>query len=135
MFTYLIKRQLKKDAERLAKTFSEKFPNLKNEDDKIVVQKTLMETFDKNIIKDWTKEERDFLQICCKTPNGYCYMMGFNDGYKKKMMNIRSIEFTNYVDEALQKLGYRQQSLKQKRETVDVLGFKDAFEKYLSFSK
>ena len=65
----------------------------------------------------------------------YCYMIGFNDGYKKKMMNIRSIEFTNYVDKALKRLGYQQQTIGQKKEIVDVLGFKDAFERYLSLNK
>ncbi|MEX0917174.1 MAG: hypothetical protein WDZ90_01480 [Candidatus Paceibacterota bacterium] len=132
MFTFLMRRQLKKDAEHLAKVFSEEFPDLKNENNENIVQERLMSTFDKEVIKDWTEKENEFLKTCCKTPNGYCYMMGFNDGYKKKMMNIRSIEFTNYVDEALRKQGYRQQSLEQKKEIVGTLGFKDAFERYLS---
>ncbi len=62
-------------------------------------------------------------------------MIGFNDGYKKKMINIRSVEFTNYIDEALEKLGYQQQSLAQKKKIIEALGFKDAFERYLSLSK
>jgi 2-oxoglutarate dehydrogenase complex dehydrogenase (E1) component-like enzyme len=131
MFTFLIKRQLKKDAEQLARTFHEHFPELKDEKNQEIIQKKLMRTFNENIIKKWTDKERKFLQICCRTPNGYCYMMGFNDGYKKKMINIRSIEFTNYVDKELEKLGYRQQTLEQKKEIIDALGFIDAFERYL----
>ena len=58
---------------------------------------------------------------CCETIQGFCYMMVLDLGKFKGWMNLRSLQFTYYMDKALESQGFPPQTKDQKEEVLEVM--------------
>lgn len=130
MFNYLMQRQLKKEAKRLAKEALESFSELRTRKESI--QEIILEkVMEEEGLTKISESSRERIKTCCKTVNGFCYMMALDTGPLKKLINIRSLQFTEYMDEELKKLGFPDQTTEQKKEILEAMELGPSFSRYL----
>ena len=128
----LMQKALKKEAKRLAKEAAEIFSEIKNKTGDSSTQEIILDIFSsKEKLAELPESSREKIKTYCKTVNGFCYMMGLGTGPFKNLINIRSLQFTNYVDQELKKEGFPKQSIKQKEEILEAMELGPAFRQYL----
>lgn len=132
LFGNLMQKQLKKEAKRLAEEAVKAFSEIKNKTGDSSTQEIILnKVMNKEKLTELPESSRERIKICCKTVNGFCYMMGLDTGPFKNLMNIRSLQFTNYVDEELEKEGFSKQTIEQKKEILEAMELGPAFRRYL----
>jgi hypothetical protein len=123
IFNWLMHRQMKGEAKRLAKIARESYDEKKKELGNVSEQEIIISmSFNEDKLKKLTSEIRTRIKTCCKTVNGYCYMMALDVGEFKKLINFRSLQFTGYMDRELESVGFPKQSNEQKGEILKVMG-------------
>ncbi len=80
--------------------------------------------FDENALAKIPETSRRRIITCCETIQGFCYLMALDVGKFKKMINLRSLQFTRYMDDALKAQGFPPQTKEQKARILDVMGLK-----------
>ena len=125
IFNMLMHRQMKKEAKRMAQEMSITYKKTKTENPSLSEHDIIIRTiFDPKSFNEMPEESREKASICCETINGLCYMMALNHGRMKDLINLRSIQFTIYMDIELKKHGFPAQSKEQKERILEVLGLK-----------
>ncbi len=77
--------------------------------------------FNKEKFEGLPRKFRKRAEVCCETVNGLCYMLALDIGVFKRMINIRSLQFTTYMDVALEGKGFPEQSYAQKKKILEVM--------------
>ncbi len=75
--------------------------------------------FTEEKLATFQQKTREMINNCCKTINGFCYMLAI-EGALKQQMNFRLLQFTTYMDEELIKAGFPKQSVEQKEEILKI---------------
>ncbi len=122
LFNYLMQRSFRKEAKRLAKEveklYHESKSRLPNAPEHEVI---LGMAFDKEHLDRIPQQSKKRIEACRNTINGFCYMMALDFGKFKKLMNFRSLQFTAYMDQALEEIGFPRQSIEQKRNILSAM--------------
>jgi len=77
--------------------------------------------FDEESLTHIQASSRRRIEICCETVQGLCYMMALDVGKLKGLMNIRSLQFTYYMDKELEAQGFPPQSKEQKARILEAM--------------
>ncbi len=78
--------------------------------------------FDEMGYKEPPEEVKEEIAICCKTVNGLSYLLAFQfSSIVQGATNYAILEFTRYLDNAVESLGFPHQSLEQKEEILKAL--------------
>ena len=124
LFNWLMHRNMKKEAERIAKLVKgwyvetkEKMPNAKEEE--VIVGMG----FNAEGLDNMSESSKQKTIACCATVNGFCYMMALVIGSFKGIMTFRALQFTAYMDKALEAEGFPPQSVEQKRKILETMGY------------
>ncbi len=80
--------------------------------------------FDAERLASIPESSRRRIEICCETVQGFCYMMALDAGRLKGLMNLRSLQFTHYMDKELETQGFPPQSKEQKERILEVMGLR-----------
>jgi hypothetical protein len=129
---WLMQRSMEKEAQRLAKEVAALYPESKAKN----LQASEMEiiramAFDTNKLAQISESSRKRIEICCETIQGFCYMMALDVGTLKGTMNFRALQFTHYMDKALETQGFPPQSKEQKERILEAMELKiDGWEKW-----
>jgi len=88
-------------------------------------------TFDRERLSCLPENSRKRIEICCETVQGFCYMMALDAGRLKGFMNFRSLQFTHYMDKALESQGFPLQSKEQKERILEAMELRiDGWERW-----
>jgi len=118
----IVQRSMKKEAVRLSKEARKLYDNTRlkmgNVSEKEIV---LNMVFSAESLSTLPLESRNRIESCCETVNGLCYMLALDAGVFRKWMNLRSLQFTAYMDRELLSVGFPKQSLQQKEAILIVM--------------
>ena len=114
IINWFMQRLLWKEARRLAKEVKMIYAKAKSENPNASDKEILLGTFDKDSLSKMSESSRKRIETCCETVQGFCYMIALDIGKFKGMMNLRSLQFTHYMDKELEALKFPPQSKKQK---------------------
>lgn len=124
--------QLRREAKRLAHVASDMFPSLKKQTRTEAIQDAILKKImDGNKLASLSGVSQERIKTCCKSVNGLCYMMALDAGSLKNLINVRSLQFTEYMDEELQSVGFPEQTIEQKKEIMEAMELGPAFKRYL----
>ncbi|MBX3152558.1 hypothetical protein KF728_20540 [Candidatus Obscuribacterales bacterium] len=113
---------MQRTAVSLAKPFAEKYFQKKKEmPDATDAEIFQAIRFNPAKVEAMSSAGKAELHNLCKTANGLCYMDGFETTFKKLSV-ARSIQFTFYVDRALEEFGMPKITKTQKREVLSIWG-------------
>ncbi len=130
----LIQEIMFREAKRVARINKKLYSKTKAKMKDATEQEIILNmAFDKNKLSKLSEESRKRIETCCKTINGYCYMMVLDVGRLKGFMIFRQLQFTKYMDWALEMKGFPKQTLKQKKEILEAMGL--AFEGWEKWTK
>ncbi len=78
-----------------------------------------------------TEDALSRIEICCETIQGFCYMAALDAGRMKGMLNIRSLQFTHYMDVELAAAGFPPQTREQKERILEAMELRmDGWERW-----
>lgn len=121
----LMHYMMSKEAKRMAKEFHKFYLEIKEEFPNLSEREIILRTyFDPNVIETLPEKSRKRILKCCETANGICYMLVLDTGKFKKFINLRSLQFTRYMDAELEKLDFPKITKEQKERIIDVMGLK-----------
>ncbi len=113
---------MKKEARRLAKETATMYAESESKNPDAFVPdiiKGMM--FDEEKLNRMPEKSRKRLEICCESVQGFCYMMALDVGQFKGLMNMRSLQFTHYMDKELEAVGFQPQSKEQKERILEAM--------------
>ena len=119
---WLMQRSMIKEARRLAKEVAKLYPESKSRNPnapEVEVIKGM--AFNKEGLASIPESSRRRIEICCESIQGFCYMMALDAGRLKGLMNLRSLQFTYYMDKALESQGFSPQTKEQKERILEVM--------------
>ena len=123
--TWLMLRSMKKEAKRLAIETASMYAESKARNPNAPVPEIIKDmAFDKEALDRMPEKSRKRLQICCESIQGFCYMAALDVGQFKGLMNMRSLQFTHYMDKELEAVGFRPQSKEQKARILEAMGLR-----------
>ena len=68
------------------------------------------------------EQSKDAIDTCCKTVNGVCYLLALQtSNVLQNATNLTILQFTRYLDNELESLGFPRQSLEHKEEILTAL--------------
>jgi len=87
--------------------------------------------FNNERLEQISESSRKRIETCCETIQGFCYMIALDTGRLKGLMNFRSLQFTYYMDKALEAQGFPSQSKEQKERILEAMELKfDGWERW-----
>ena len=119
--TWFMLRVMKKEARRLAKEVTELYSESKSKNPSVSI---IEMAFDQDKLSSLPEDSRRRIETCCETIQGFCYMWALDYGALKGVMNFRSLQFTHYMDRALESQGFPPQSKAQKERILEAMGLK-----------
>lgn len=132
VISWFMQRSMMKEAQRLAKEVALLYPESKSKNpDASEMEIIRAMAFDNDKLAQISESSRKRIEICCETIQGFCYMMALDVGILKGNMNFRALQFTYYMDKALEARGFPPQSKEQKERILEAMGLKfDDWEKW-----
>lgn len=125
IFNSLMQRSMSKEASRLAQEVKALYAESKARNPSAIEPKIIRGMyFDENALAKIPETSRKRIMACCETVQGFCYMMALDVGKFKKMINLRSLQFTRYMDDALNAQNFPPQSKEQKARILDAMELK-----------
>ena len=125
IINWFVQRMLYKEARRLAKEVAELCSESKSKNPNASEAEVIKAmAFDEESLAKLSEKSRRRLEICCETVQGFCYMMALDIGKFKGLMNLRSLQFTYYMDKELEARGFKPQSKKQKERVLEAMELK-----------
>ena len=125
IINWVIQRDLRSEARRWAKRvtplYSESKSRNPNATEADVIKDMAFNMFNKEELARIPESSIRRIEICCETIQGFCYMMALDVGRLKGLMNLRSLQFTYYMDKALEAKGFPPQSKEQKERILEVM--------------
>ena len=125
IITRVVLWDLRKKAERLAREIATLYAECKAENpnayDSEVVKRVASKVLDEEQVPNLPEHLRKRVEICCETVQGLCYLLALDFGSLKHLMNFRSLQFTHYMDKALQSHGFPPQSKEQKERILEAM--------------
>ena len=122
LFNWLMQRQMRNEARRMAKEVASLYSESKARNPDKPEQEVIRNmAFDEDKMALIPQTSRKRLETCCETVHGFCYMMALDLGRFKGLMNLRSLQFTRYMDNALEAEGFPPQSKQQKERILEAM--------------
>lgn len=122
---WAIQRTMSKEADRLAKEVARSYPESKSRNPYATEAEVIRDMFfDEQAFARMPEASRKRVEVCCETIQGFCYMIALDVGKLKGFMNFRSLQFTYYMDKALQAQGFPPQSKQQKERILDTMNLR-----------
>ena len=122
---WLMQRTMRKEANRLAKEIAKICSKADHgKSNKYYAEFIKSHVFDEEKLAIIAESSRKRIDVCCETVQGFCYMQALDVGMLKRLMNFRSLQFTYYMDKALEAQGFPPQTKKQKEHILDEMGLK-----------
>lgn len=119
---WVVQRSMIKEANRVAKecrkSYDESKANNPDSPESVVIRKI---AFDDEEFYEIPENSRMRFEKCCESIQGFCYMEVLDLGKFKGWMNLRSLQFTHYMDRALETQGFPPQSKEQKERILEVM--------------
>ena len=125
IINWIVLRSMLKEANRLAKVVGPLYLESKarNPDspESEVIRRMFFEDEKFNKMPEPSKTH---VATCSETIQGVCYMLVLDLGKFKGWMNLRSLQFTYYMDAALESQGFPRQTKEQKEKILETLGLR-----------
>ncbi len=122
---WFMQRNMRNVARKLAKKVAPLYADSKsrnpNATDAEVVLDIAFNMFNKEDLTRTPESSMKRIKMCCETIQGFCYMMALDVGVLKGLMNLRSLQFTHYMDKELEAQGFTPQTKKQKERILKVM--------------
>lgn len=127
-----MQRSMMKEAQRLAKEVAVLYPESKAKNPNASEMESIRAiAFDNEALAQIPDSSRKRIETCCETIQGFCYMIALDAGRLKGLMNFRSLQFTYYMDKALEAQGFPPQSKEQKERILEAMELRfDGWEKW-----
>jgi len=125
----------RKKAERLAREIAGLYAECKAENpdasDSEIVKHVASKVLNEEQIAGLPEYLRNRIEICSETVYGLCYLLALDLGSLRHIMNFRSLQFTHYMDKALQSHGFPPQSKEQKERILEAMELRiDGWERW-----
>jgi len=122
IINWFMQRMLNKEARRIAKEIAVLYSDSKSKNpDASEAEVIKAMAFDEETLAGMSERIRKRVEICCETIQGFCYMLALDIGRLKKLINLRSLQFTYYMDRALEAKGFPPQSKEQKERILEAM--------------
>ena len=119
---WIVQRSMLKEANKIAKECRKRYDESKaknpNSAESEVIRKIY---FDDEAFYEIPEHSRIRFEKCCETIQGFCYMEVLDLGKFKGWMISRSLQFTYYMDKALESQGFPPQTKEQKERILEVM--------------
>lgn len=134
IINWFMQRSMMKEARRMAEVVTPLYSEAKsrnpNATEAEVIKEMAFNIFNKEELARIPESSRRRIEICCETVQGFCYMMALDVGRLKGLMNLRSLQFTYYMDRTLEAQGFPPQSKEQKARILEAMELRiDGWEK------
>lgn len=114
-----LKREGQKIADRIAIAYPQNLALQPDAEEYLVIRSIY---FDEIGYQDPSGHTEDEIAICCKTVNGLSYLLALQfSSIMQGATNYAILEFTRYLDNELESLGFPHQSLEQKEEILKAM--------------
>jgi len=132
IINWFMQRNMMKEAQRLAKEVAVLYPESKSRNPNASEMESIRAiAFDNEALANMSESTRKRVEICCESIQGFCYMIALDAGRLKGLMNFRALQFTHYMDKALEAQGFPAQSKEQKERVLKAMELKfDGWEKW-----
>jgi len=117
----IMKREAKHLAREVEKTYSEKKARMENATEQEIIMAIVDTTFNREKLLKLPEKYKKRIEICCKTVNGFCYIMALEAGTLTGLPNFRSLQFTTYMDKELEAKGFPKQTFKRKKKILEAM--------------
>lgn len=122
---WIVQNTMKKEAYRVAKLTRKLFDDSKANNpglpEPLVIRRIFFTDEEFSKIPEPTRSR---VEKCCDTIQGFCYMSVLDLGKFKRWMNFRSLQFTYYMDKALETQGFPPQTKYQKEKILEVMNLR-----------
>lgn len=122
LFNNLMHKSMAKEATRMAKEVKKLYAEYKSNNPSASEQEIIFNmAFTEKGLSSISEESANRIRACCESIQGFCYLIVLDTGKFKKMINLRSLQFTSYMDKALLEEGFPPQSKDQKRRILEAM--------------
>ncbi len=119
---WLMQRNMSGEARRIAKEINKLYAESKSNHPDAPEKEVIMKmVFNDERLAQIPVSSRKRIEICCESIQGFCYMMALDVGRLKGLINVRSLQFTHYMDKALEAQGFPPQSKEQKERILEAM--------------
>lgn len=118
---WIVQKSMVGEAKRIAKWARKTYDEVKEANRLSDKDIHIMMVGDKDKLDSLKAETRQYIETCCQTIEGLCYMMAMDFGNLKGSMNFRLLQFTKYMDYYLYSLGFNPQTKEQKEDVLKAL--------------
>lgn len=77
--------------------------------------------FNSNELSEMSENSKEFIEKCCQTIQGLCYLFALWPDMYHGLMGYRSRQMTVYIDKELESRGFPSQPKEQKEQILDVM--------------
>ena len=132
IINWFMQRSMKKEAERLAKMMVELYPKSKSNKPNASEMEVIRSiAYNDDAMSQMSDSTRKRVETCCESIQGLCYMLALDLGPLNGVLNFRALQFTYYMDKALEKIGFQSQSKAQKERILECMELKfEGWEKW-----
>ncbi|WP_411814338.1 hypothetical protein [Dehalococcoides mccartyi] len=125
IINWIVQHSMRKEANRVAKECRRLYDASKvNNPDSTESELIRKINFNDEEFYNIPENSRIRFEKCCETIQGFCYMIVLDLGKFKGWMNFRSLQFTYYMDKALESQGFPPQTKEQKGKILEVMGLR-----------
>jgi len=133
--TRLMLWDFRKKAERLAREIAGLYAECEvenpNASEAEMAKHVASKVFSEEEMAGFPEYLRKRVEICRETIYGLCYSLALDFGSLRHIMNFRSLQFTHYMDKALQSHGFPPQSKEQKERILEAMELRiDGWERW-----
>lgn len=138
IINWIVQKSMQKEAKKTAKFVRETYDEMKKKypdlDGKDIHIRMLNEDMDK--FNNMKEENRKYIETCCETIEGFCYMIQMDYGNLKGFMTFRLVQFTKYMDYYLYEQGFKKQTKEQKEKIMKALNiYSEDWEEWINCNR
>ena len=119
---WIVQREFKKQAKRIVNNVSKDYSNIKAKNpDASEMEIIRAIVFDSEDLAEMPESSNKFIETCCQTIQGLCYLFALWPDMVHGLMGWRSQKMAIYIDKELEARGFPPQSEEQKDRILDAM--------------
>lgn len=116
----LVFRKMRKIAKKIADMFASDLPRIQKANPDLPLHEQLFRVYTDKPLSELSPQAQEIVRSKATSVHGFCYMMAMDIGPLNGWMTFRLLQFTNIMDEELEKVGYERPTREEKTRLVEL---------------
>ena len=122
IMNWIVQKTLIKEAQKTAQWAKKQYKEIKEKNPEVDEKEIHIRMFfDIDKFNNLKEKHKKYIETCCQTIEGLCYMTVMDFGKLKGFMNFRLLQFTKYMDHYLYSSGFNRQTKQQKEDILKAM--------------